>query len=107
MASLFDKFSIQYINFSNYGEITNGHELAKKLGFQNPGQAILHHVWWEYRFKLNPLNTKGAPAYWVTEAGAYQLILAATKDPNALALHRWLVEEVLPNLRKKGNFHIT
>ncbi|BBB16604.1 Bro17 [Heliothis virescens ascovirus 3j] len=101
-----------------------GHSIAEFLGYKLPAKAIRDHVkinwrknWQEIKGDLNqiPLVTSfdqlQLPANWqpntvfITEAGVYALIMRS-KLPAAEEFQRWLFEEVLPELRRTGNYSI-
>lgn len=101
-----------------------GHAIAQFLGYKCPRNALQTHVkpvwktnWEEIERALNqcPHITSSdqiqLPANWhphtvfISEAGVYALIMRS-KLPAAEEFQRWLFEEVLPELRKTGNYFI-
>ena len=89
-------------------------DVATALGYVNPRQAVRHNVDEQDRSQLKDLvlryhdegehveqqltYNEGAQVF-VSEFGMYALILASQK-PEAKAMHRWVMTEVLPNIRK-------
>jgi prophage antirepressor-like protein len=98
-----------------------GHGIAHVLGYKNTRDAIHKHVkpqWkatWETVANCDPLMTSldqdNIPVNWqpntvfISEAGVYALIMRSNL-PAAEEFQRWLFEEVLPELRKTGNYSI-
>ncbi|AKR17389.1 BRO-E [Urbanus proteus nucleopolyhedrovirus] len=101
-----------------------GHNVAQVLGYKLPRKALYDHVkpaWrknWENIKKVlnwNSLVTSPdqnqVPPNWqphtvfISEAGVYALIMKS-KLPAAEKFQRWLFEEVLPELRRKGTYSI-
>ena len=89
-----------------------GTEAAMALGYMNPRKAIRDHVDAEDRGVLDnfrgnetdPLtnHNEGAAVY-ISESGLYSLIMRS-KLPYAKAFQRWVLKDVLPNIRKTGNY---
>ena len=89
-----------------------GTEAAMALGYMNPQRAIRDHVDVEDRgilenFKVTETVTllrgnEGAAVY-ISESGLYSLIMRS-KLPYAKAFQRWVLKEVLPSIRKTGNY---
>lgn len=94
-----------------------GHTIASFLGYSQPDQAIRNHVkpkWKRTRDQLRtPLDLRGLeiPAYWkphtifISEPGLYALI-THSKMPEAEKFTDWIYEEVLPTLRRDGQFKV-
>ena len=89
-----------------------GTEAAMALGYTNPRKAIRDHVDAEDKgvlenFKVTETVTllrgnEGAAVY-ISESGLYSLIMRS-KLPYAKAFQRWVLKEVLPTIRKTGNY---
>ena len=89
-----------------------GTEAAMALGYTNPRKAIRDHVDAEDKGVLDnfrgnetdPLtnHNEGAAVY-ISESGLYSLIMRS-KLPHAKAFQRWVLKEVLPSIRKTGNY---
>ena len=89
-------------------------EVATILGYTSTNKAIIDHVDIEYKSKLEDLvggyEMKGLDhndkiALYITEPGLYQLIFKS-QLPIAKDFTRWVVNEVLPNIRKHGSYTI-
>ena len=78
-------------------------EIAERLGYQNPSKATSDHCkhckeWWgndslgrHQRFKVIP------------ESDLYRLVIKS-KLPSAEKFESWVMEEVLPSIRKHGGY---
>lgn len=91
-----------------------GMDVASILGYVNTGKAILKHVDDEDkknrgRFYEKPemgISEKNAnKQIFINESGLYSLILRS-KLESAKAFKRWITSEVLPSLRKTGQYKI-
>lgn len=91
-----------------------GKEVAEKLAYSNPNEAIEDHVRDKYKIyldsqqvkKLNSelLSSFGQRGGWIiNEAGLYSLVLKS-KLESAEKFQDWVVEEVLPSIRKRGMY---
>ena len=79
----------------------HGTEACKILELSNPSQSIQRRVWPEYRQQIS--YGRGMPAWYVKQAGLYQLIFAS-KTEKAVHLQRTVFEDVLPGLQKDGGY---
>jgi prophage antirepressor-like protein len=79
----------------------HGTEACKILELSNPSQSIQRRVWAEYRQQIS--YGRGMPAWYVKQAGLYQLIFAS-KTEKAVHLQRTVFEDVLPGLQKDGGY---
>ena len=89
-------------------------DVATALGYANPQQAVRHNVDDADRAQLKdlrvlcgstqPEHNEGAQAF-ISESGLYSLILASQK-PAARAFQRWVTRDVLPSIRKTGQYTI-
>lgn len=86
-------------------------DVSTVLGYAKTDQAIRKHVDDDKKKKLNELYTpqnEGMtdnvrnPIY-IKESGLYQLIFSS-KKPEAKAFTNWVVEDVLPTIRKQGSY---
>lgn len=85
-----------------------GKDVAEVLGYSNPRDAISKHVDNEDKNSVAIRDgiTRGNPNQTViNESGLYSLILSS-KLPSAKKFKRWVTSEVLPALRKTGNYQI-
>ena len=90
--------------------------ITKVLQYTNTSKALKDHVWDEYKMSrenlkggndsLSPLNGNDLSTTWVSEAGMFQLIFSS-KMEQAKLFTKWIVEEVLPSIRKTGSYAVT
>jgi prophage antirepressor-like protein len=79
-------------------------DVANALGYANPRKAILDHVDEEDKTILS-YETEGGTQNmpFVNESGLYSLILSS-KLPSAKRFKRWVTSEVLPSIRRNGEY---
>lgn len=84
-----------------------GKDIAEKLGYTNPQKALRDHVDSEDK-GVNEMVTPGGnqPIVVINESGMYSLIIKS-KLPKAKEFKRWVTSEILPSLRKTGNYSTT
>lgn len=90
-----------------------GKDVALGLKYENPTKAIRDHVMAEDKImgvqNVSPsiTDTMGRLQYptWINESGLYSLILSS-KLPGAKRFKRWVTHEVLPALRKTGQYSL-
>lgn len=82
-----------------------GKDVADILGYSNPRDALAKHVDDEDKNSVAICDgTPGNPnATIINESGLYSLILSS-KLPAARAFKRWVTSEVLPAIRKTGEY---
>jgi prophage antirepressor-like protein len=89
-----------------------GKEVVNILGYTNPSKALNDHVREKHKFELDnetllsfgiDLGQRGGIL--ISESGLYTLILKSNM-PNAEKFQDWVVEEVLPSIRKTGSFSV-
>ena len=81
-----------------------GKDVAERLGYKNPQEAIRNHVDVEDKGVseiLTPGGMQKLPV--INESGLYSLILSS-KLPNAKVFKRWITSEVIPSIRKHGAY---
>ena len=81
-----------------------GKEIAEILGYTNPQKAIRDHV--DDDDKLTErivLSGQKREVYMINESGLYSLVLSS-KLPEAKRFKRWVTNEVLPSIRKRGMY---
>ena len=88
-------------------------DVATALEYQNTNKALGDHVDDDYKSSRAELargndslgRPKGneATALWISEPGLYQLIFKS-KMEQAKLFTKWVVEEVLPTIRKTGSY---
>ncbi|MBY6838845.1 Bro-N domain-containing protein [Clostridium botulinum] len=85
-----------------------GKDIAEKLGYKKPRNAITSHVDKEDK-KVAPIQGDlggTQEMIIINESGLYCLILSS-KLPQAKEFKKWVTSEVLPSLRKNGTYSIT
>lgn len=83
-----------------------GKDVAKILGYVDTNKAIAMHV--DEDDKLNDktaLSLGQRGGWFINESGLYSLILSS-KLPSAKKFKRWVTSEVLPSLRKTGQYQV-
>ena len=82
-----------------------GKDVATALGYSKPLNAIAMHVDEDDSLKWGLIDSKGRKqqAIFINESGLYALILSS-KLPQAKAFKRWVTSEVLPQIRKTGDY---
>jgi prophage antirepressor-like protein len=81
----------------------HGTLLCKKLGYKNPAEAIMMHTDINERQKPESLSAMPSPPWFVSESGAWALILNA-RTAEAKEFRRYLSTEVLPAIRRDGAY---
>lgn len=83
-------------------------DICKALGFGNPYQAIKDHVDQDDLCKQEITDTMGRKqeVNCVNESGMYALIFGS-KLPSAKRFKKWVTSEVLPAIRKTGQYSAT
>lgn len=109
---------IQIFNSPEFGQVRTlvidnepwfvGKDVADVLGYSNSRKALNDHVDAEDKNTVTIRDgiTRGNPNQTViNESGLYSLVLSS-KLPSAKKFKRWVTSEVLPALRKTGNYQI-
>lgn len=113
---------VQLFNFENH-EVRSllinsepwfvGKDVAEVLGYDNPSKAIRVHVEEEDKrvgvqnvtpYIIDSLGRKQHPTF-INESGLYALVFGS-KLPSAKKFKRWVTSEVLPALRKTGQYQV-
>ena len=105
---------IQIFNNPEFGEIRTleidnepwfvGKDVATILGYQNASKALFDHVDDDDKLNNETLSSLGQRGGWlINESGMYSLILSS-KLPSAKRFKHWVTSEVLPSIRKTGNY---
>ena len=89
-------------------------DVARALGYENDTQAIRAHVDGDDKVKLNellPAELQRGEAYrkntiYIKESGLYSLIFRSDKS-KAKGFKTWVTSEVLPSIRKTGQYSVT
>lgn len=84
-----------------------GRDVAEVLGYAKPSNAITKHVDEEDRKGAPIQGTPGGTQNMtiINESGLYSLVLSS-KLPSAKKFKRWVTSEVLPALRKTGQYQV-
>lgn len=83
-----------------------GKDVAKALGYERPDNAIRNHVEKEDKL-MHQISALGQSRNMIiiNESGLYSLILSS-KLPQAKEFKRWVTGEVLPAIRKTGEYKV-
>lgn len=91
-----------------------GKDVAIAIGYSNPSDAIIVHVDDEDKMQisfhdlqkigLSDFGTKGTNL--INESGMYSLIFGSQLE-NAKKFKHWVTSEVLPTIRKTGQYQLT
>ncbi len=106
---------VQLFNFENH-EVRSllinsepwfvGKDVASVLGYADTNKAIAMHVDNEDKLNDKTALSLGQRGGWlINESGLYSLILSS-KLPSAKKFKRWVTSEVLPALRKTGQYQV-
>lgn len=109
--------NIELFKHDNFGEVRIfisetgdpwfiGVDVAKVLGYSRPGEAIVRHCKSGGTLKQRIVNSNGVGSNEFTlinESNFYRLVLRSKLD-KAEEFQDWVVEEVLPSIRKTGNY---
>lgn len=83
-----------------------GKDVADNLGYQNGSRDINRHVEEDDRQKkMISDGNQLKETIVINESGLYSLVLSS-KLPNAKKFKRWITSEVLPSIRKNGNYSL-
>lgn len=107
---------IQIFNNSEFGQIRTieidgepwfvGNDVAKSLGYTNPRDAILNHVFDDDK-GVEKLDTLGGAQNMtvINESGMYSLIFNSRLE-SAKKFKHWVTSEVIPSIRKTGGYNL-
>lgn len=103
---------LQIFNSEEFGEIRTitkdsktyfaGSDVAKALGYAIPHKAVQTHCKGVLKWNI-PTNSGNQDILFITEGDIYRLIMKS-KLPKAEEFERWVMEEVLPSIRKNGGY---
>ena len=98
-------FESQEIRFINGKPVAN--DVASALGYADPAATVSKKVDSEYKTvaKMETVDGKLRDVTVLEEPGIHQLIMSS-KTESAKRFQRWVLEEVLPALRKTGSYSI-
>lgn len=84
-----------------------GKDVAEILGYSDTAQAVRKHIDNEDKGVVEMTTPGGKqPVTIINESGLYSLILSS-KLPTAKKFKHWVTSEVLPSIRKTGEYKIT
>lgn len=83
-----------------------GKDVAERLGYSNPQKAIRDHVDSEDKTVNESFTVNGTPPILINESGVYALIFGSKLEA-AKRFKRWVTSEVLPAIRKTGQYRQT
>lgn len=103
---------LQIFNSGEFGEIRTieidgkpyfvGADVAKSLGYSNPRKAILDHCKGVTK-RDTPTSSGVQSMSYINEGDLYRLIMKS-KLPSAEKFESWVMDEVLPTIRKTGSY---
>lgn len=103
---------LQIFNSGEFGEIRTieidgkpyfvGADVAKALGYSNPRKAILDHCKGVTK-RDTPTSSGVQLMSYINEGDLYRLIMKS-KLPSAEKFESWVMDEVLPTIRKTGSY---
>ena len=83
-----------------------GKDVAKILGYSDTNKAVRQHVEEEDKFKGAAKTAGGLQqTFYINESGFYSLLLSS-KLETAKKFKRWVTSEVLPSIRKYGQYKL-
>lgn len=83
-----------------------GKDVAESLGYADPNKAIAMHVDEEDKLNDKTASSLGQRGGWlINESGLYSLILSS-KLKSAKRFKHWVTSEVLPSIRKTGQYQM-
>ena len=99
------QFESQEVRFIDGKPVAN--DVAAVLGYADPATAVYKKVDPEYKSvaKMETVDGKLRDVAVLEEPGIHQLIMSSKLD-SAKRFQRWVLEEVLPALRKTGSYSI-
>lgn len=103
---------LQIFNNEEFGEIRTitkddktyfaGSDVAKALGYAIPHKAVQTHCKGVLKWNI-PTSSGNQDVLFITEGDIYRLIMKS-KLPSAEKFEKWVMEEVLPSIRKNGGY---
>lgn len=103
---------LQIFNSEEFGDIRTaeidgkpyfvGADVAKALGYSNPRKAILDHCKGVTK-RDTPTSSGVQSMSYINEGDLYRLIMKS-KLPSAEKFESWVMDEVLPTIRKTGSY---
>ena len=103
---------LQFFNSEEFGEIRTaeidgkpyfvGTDVAKALGYNNPRDAVSRHCKGVVK-RDTPTSSGIQSMSYINEGDLYRLIMKS-KLPSAEKFESWVMDEVLPTIRKTGSY---
>ena len=103
---------LQFFNSEEFGEIRTaeidgkpyfvGTDVAKALGYSNPRDAVSRHCKGVVK-RDTPTSSGIQSMSYINEGDLYRLIMKS-KLPSAEKFESWVMDEVLPTIRKTGSY---
>lgn len=104
---------LQIFNSGEFGEIRTieidgkpyfvGADVAKALGYKDTVNALKQHCRRVVKHHLTDSLGRNQEASFITEGDLYRLIMKS-KLPSAEKFESWVMDEVLPTIRKTGSY---
>lgn len=85
-----------------------GVDVARALGYKRPGEAVITHCKSDGTVKHRIANSNGVGSNeisFINESNLYRLIMKSQLE-SSLKFQDWVVEEVLPSIRKTGVYSL-
>lgn len=105
---------LQIFNNEEFGEVRTivkdstiyfaGSDVAKALGYAIPHKAVQTHCKGVLKWNI-PTNSGNQDVLFITEGDVYRLIMKS-KLPDAEKFESWVMDEVLPSIRKTGSYNV-
>lgn len=111
------KNEIQLFKNEEFGEVRSlvidnepwfvGNDIAKTLGYSNPRDALSRHVDQEDKIPGVVIHdgSQNRNMTIINESGVYSLVFSS-KLPSAKRFKHWVTSEILPQLRKTGQYSL-
>lgn len=104
--------NLQIFNNEEFGKIRTvkkndvvyfaGSDVAKALGYAIPHKAVQTHCKGVLKWNI-PTDSGNQDVLFITEGDVYRLIMKS-KLPSAERFESWVMDEVLPSIRKNGGY---
>lgn len=114
---IYEKNKINVIMDKNMNIYFMANEVATSLGYKDANKTISKKLHKKYKRSYKELKKElninlkknerelHSMTTFITESGLYKLVLGS-KQQNAIKFQEWIIDDVLPNLRKKGSYII-
>lgn len=103
LTKTFQNYDIRITTVNNEVQFV-GKDVAEALDYVNTNDAVINHVWEEYK-GVAKIDTLGGTQKMVciNEQGVYQLVFGS-KKPEARLFQKWIIEDVLPSINQTGSY---